>query len=71
MTGGNTPPGARRAWPPPDDSGDRNGEPSEEELRWEFPLGWALGTIVALSVLCVLLIVIIADDFPSCGPYSS
>lgn len=58
----------RRAEGLPDDSGDRNGEPSEQDQEWDLPWTVAALTIGALAVLVLVLIAIVAGQSQGC-PY--
>lgn len=49
-------------------SGDRNGEPSEQDQEWDLPWTVAALTIGALAVLVLVLIAIVAGQSQGC-PY--
>lgn len=60
-------PEPRRARRVPDESGDRNGEPSEQDQEWDLPWTVAALTIGALAVLVLVLIAIVAGQSQGCS----
>ena len=48
-------------------SGDRNGEPSEQDQEWDLPWTVAALTIGALAVLVLVLIAIVAGQSQGCS----